>query len=70
MQLIDKINENNYAERDDSAKYIIHFIYSNMAQIKLVLLIIAGGIIIYCVLKRKGSRNISIAVIPMRETSL
>lgn len=70
VQEIDKINDSIDSERDDSVKYIVQFLYSNMTQIKLVLIVFGGGILVYCVLKRKGSRNIRIAAIPMRETSL
>jgi len=69
VRIIDKINKNLEVEQDDSTMYILHFIYSYMSTIKFTLIIL-GGLIMYCILSgRQGSRNISIAAIPMRETS-
>lgn len=70
VQVIDKKDEIIDAGQEDSAKYLLHFMYSNAAQIKLILIVIVSGIILYCILKRNGPRNISIAAIPIRETSL
>jgi len=74
VRIIDRINKNLEDEQDDSTMYILHFIYSYISTIKFTLIILMGGLVMYCILlRRQGPRNItnlSIAAIPMRETSL